>query len=205
MKVGILGTGAVGQALAKGLARKHEVQLGSRNPAKAKTPPGVTAGSVRDTAQWADIVILAIPYHAVKETALEAGPALVQGKVLIDATNALSPSFDLAVGFTNSGAEETARLFPGARVVKAFNTIFAANMATGKVGAESLTVLAAGDDPKAKDVVLRLARDIGFDAVDAGPLRSARYLEPMAMQMITLSYGLKMGSRIGLRLVRAPS
>jgi len=203
MKVAILGTGSVGQAIGRGLVRsRHEVRFGSRDPGKAKVPPGTTAGSLREVAQWADAVILAVPYHAVRETARGAGPALVGGKVLIDATNPLSASTDLAVGFTTSGAEQIAELFPGARIVKAFNSVFAANMSTGKLGTEPLTLFVAGDDPKAKDVAMRLGRDIGFDAVDAGPLRAARLLEPVGMHLIALGYGMKMGTGIGYRLVR---
>jgi len=152
---------------------------------------------------WGEVVVLAVPFHAVKETVLAIGPASLKGKVLVDATNVIGPSGDLAVGFTTSGAEELAKLTPGARVVKAFNTVLAQNMATGKIGNEQLTLFVAGDDLTAKEAVLSLARDIGFDSVDAGPLRCARYLEPMAMEQITLAYLLKMGPSIGFRLARA--
>ena len=203
MKVGILGTGSVGQALAKGLLRaRHEVRLGSRTPEKVVAPPGATPGPLREVATWADVVILAVPYRVVKEVAIAAGPALVGGKVLVDATNASSSSGDLAVGYTTSGAEETAKLFPGARIVKAFNTIFARFMSTGKIGNEAVTLFVAGDDPKAKDVAMHLGRDIGFDPVDAGPLRAARLLEPMAMQMINMGSNPKIGWDIAFRLIR---
>ncbi len=204
MKVAILGTGKVGQAIAKGLAGKHEVRFGSRNPSGAKVPHGAAAVSQKEAASWADVVILAVPYHSVKETVRGLGAETVRGKVLVDATNVLSPSGDLAVGFTTSGAEELAKLAPGAKVVKAFNHVLAENMSTARVGGESLSLLVAGDDPKAKETVMRLGRDIGFDPVDAGPLASARYMEPMGMQVIKLGYGLKMGTDIGLRLVRKP-
>ena len=203
VKIGILGTGAVGQALAKGLIRaKHEVRLGSRNPAKATAPPGATTGSVKEVAAWADVVILAVPFRAVKETAIQAGAALIGGKILVDATNPISSSGDLAVGYTTSGAEEIVSFFPGALVVKAFNTVFARSMSTGKIGTEPVTLFVAGDQPRAKEVVLRLGRDIGFDAVDAGPLRAARLLEPMLMLMIRMGSDPKIGWDIALRLVR---
>ena len=120
----------------------------------------------------------------------------------MDVSNVLTPSFELALGFTTSGSEELQKLFPRARVVKAFNTIFAQNMSTGKLMGERLTVLVAGDDPSSKDTVRKLAEGIGFDSVDAGPLKSARYLEPLGMLNITLGYGLKMGTDIGFRLVK---
>jgi len=75
-------------------------------------------------------------------------------------------------------------------------------MSTGKLLGERLTVLVAGDDPAGKDIVRKLAEGIGFDSVDAGPLKSARYLEPLGMLNITLGYGLKMGTDIGFRLVK---
>lgn len=204
MKVAIIGTGNVGQAIAKGLAGKHEVRFGSRNPSAAKVPKGTTAVSQKEAATWADVVILAVPYPAVKETVRGLGAETLRGKVLVDATNVVSPSGDLAVGFTTSGAENLAKLAPDAKVVKAFNHVFAQNMSTGRVRGESLSLLVAGDDPRAKEAVMRLGRDIGFEPVDAGPLASARYLEPMGMQMIRLGYGLKMGTDIGFRLVRKP-
>ena len=201
-KVAILGTGKVGQAIASGLAGKHEVRFGSRDPSAANVPDGVTVATRREAAAWADVVVLAVPYLHVKETVRSAGPETLKGKVVVDATNALSPSGDLAVGFTTSGAEELAKLAPGAKVVKAFNHVFAQNMSTGRVAGEALSLLVAGDDRSAKEVVMRLGRDIGFDSVDAGPLANARYMEPLGLQMIKLGYGLHMGTGIGLRLVR---
>ncbi len=203
-KIGILGTGSVARALAVGFSRgKHEVWFGSRDPARAKIPSGTHVRTQREAAQWAEIVVLAVPYHAVKQTVDSIGAASLAGKVLVDATNAIGLSGNLAVGLTTSAAEELLKLAPGARVVKAFNTVFASNMASGKVGQEALTLFVAGDDPKAKETVMALGGALGFEPVDAGPLRSARYLEPMALQLITMAYGLKMGPAVGFRLVRA--
>ena len=91
---------------------------------------------------------------------------------------------------------------PKARVVKAFNTVFAANQSTGRIGKEQLTLFVAGDDAEAKQTVMQLGRDIGFDSVDAGLLRSARYLEPMAILLMTMAFSLKMGTGIGYKLVK---
>jgi predicted dinucleotide-binding enzyme len=146
-------------------------------------------------------VILAVPWSAHAEIAKTVGKAL-EGKIVVDVSNVLIPSFELALGFTTSGAEELQKLMPKARVVKAFNTVFAQNMSIGKLLGERLTVLVAGDDPGSKDTVRKLAEGIGFDSVDAGPLKSARYLEPLGMLNITLGYGLKMGTDIGFRLVK---
>jgi len=89
------------------------------------------------------------------------------------------------------------------RVVKAFNTVFAHHRDTGRLGDQSLTAFAAGDDAEAKKTLLGLARDIGFDAVDAGPLRNARLLEPFAFFNIQLGYALGMGTQIGFKLLHS--
>jgi predicted dinucleotide-binding enzyme len=128
--------------------------------------------------------------------------AAADGKVVVDVTNVLGPNMEMAVGFSTSGAEELQKLLPKARVVKAFNTVFAVNQSTGRVGKEQLSAFVAGDDAKAKQTVLQLAADIGFDPVDAGPLKSARYLEPMAMLMMQLGFSLKLGTSIGYKLVK---
>lgn len=86
-------------------------------------------------------------------------------------------------------------------MVKAFNTVFAEHMATGQVKGTTLTLFVAGDDQNAKEQVLTLGRDIGFDAVDAGPLKNARWLESLGYLNIQLGYTQKMGSHIGFKLV----
>jgi 8-hydroxy-5-deazaflavin:NADPH oxidoreductase len=151
--------------------------------------------------EWGDVVILAVPWTAHGDIAKAVGNRL-DGKTVVDVSNITTPSYDLAIGFTTSGAEELQKLLPRARVVKAFNTVFAQTMRTGHMHGERLTVFVAGDDSKSRDTVRQLAEDIGFDAVDAGPLKSARYLEPLGLLNITLGYGLKMGTDIGVRLVK---
>jgi predicted dinucleotide-binding enzyme len=117
-------------------------------------------------------------------------------------TNALNENWELAIGFSTSGAEELAKLVPGAKVVKAFNTVFADNQSKGKIGTEPLTLFVAGDDGSAKKAIMDVGAKIGFDPVDVGPLKAARYLEPMAVMLISLGYGAKMGTGIGYRLIR---
>ncbi len=191
-KVGIIGSGNVGSALARGLKRAgHEVQMAGRDHA-----------AIRATASWAEIVLFAVPFGAIDDVVAEAGEAMA-AKTVIDATNALDAKMNLAIGFTTSGAEELQRKLPKSHVVKAFNTVFAQHMDTGRLGDQRLTAFAAGDDAGAKKAVLELARDVGFDAVDAGPLRNARLLEPLAHFNIQLGYVLGMGTQIGFKLLRA--
>ena len=192
MKIGIIGKGNVGTAIGTGLILKgHEVKFGHRDP---KEP-------VSDAASWGDAIILAVPYENVTDAAKAIGSA-GDGKVLLDVTNAIGENMNLAIGFSTSAAEELQKKLPKTRVVKAFNTVFAPNQSTGRVGTEQLTLFVAADDTKAKQIVMQLGRDIGFDPIDAGPLRSARYLEPMALLLINLGYGLGMGTKIGYRLVK---
>lgn len=192
MKIGIIGKGNVGTAIAAGLTRKgHEVKFGHRDP---KEP-------VSEAAKWGAVIILAVPHGAAADTARELGSA-ADGKTVIDVSNALTENMELAIGFTTSAAEEIQKKLPKAHVVKAFNTVFAQNQSVGRIGNEKLTLFVAGDDAKAKQTVMQLGADIGFDPVDAGKLKAARYLEPMGMLMISLGYGLGMGTKIGYKLVK---
>jgi len=191
MKIGIIGDGNVGSALQRGLTKAgHDVKAVGNDPA-----------AIRETARNAEIVILAVPYGAIDDVVRNVAGE-VDNKVVIDVTNALKPDFSLAVGLTTSGAEELQKKLPGSRVVKAFNTVFAQHMDGGRVKGEQLTVMAAGDDADAKKVVIDLAKGIGFDAVDAGPLQSARLIEPLALLNISLGYMFGLGMDIGFRLVR---
>jgi 8-hydroxy-5-deazaflavin:NADPH oxidoreductase len=191
LKVAIIGKGNVGTAIANGLNGKHEIKFGHRDP----TEP------VAQAAKWGEIIILAVPYPAASEVAKEVGSA-ADGKPVLDVSNAIGEKGDLAIGCTTSAAEELQKKLPKAYVVKAFNTVFAQNQSTGKIGRASLTLFVAGGHSKAKQVVMQLGKDIGFEPVDAGPLKAARFLEPMAMLMINLGYELGMGTNIGFKLVR---
>lgn len=191
-RVGIIGDGNVGSALARGLERAgYEVRTVGKDPNR-----------VREAGMWADAVILAVPYGAVDDAVGELGDS-IQGKTLVDVTNALTADMRLASGCTASAAEALQQKARGAKVVKAFNTQFATHMDTGRVDGQQLTVFAAGDDAGAKNHVLQMARDIGFDAVDAGPLQNARYLEPLGYLNIQLGHVIGLGPRIGLKLLHA--
>lgn len=189
-RIGIIGNGNVGSALARGLARAgYSVRTADREP-----------GSAREVARFADTIILAVPFGAREAALRSLGD--VRGKTIVDVTNALGENMGFAADPTkDSGAEEIQRLASGASVVKAFNTVFAQHMDKGHVLGERLTAFAASDDAAAKERVLRLARDLGFDAVDAGPLANARWLETLGYLNIQLGYGLGMGANQGFRLV----
>jgi hypothetical protein len=190
-RIAIAGDGNVGSALQKGLTRAgYQATAVGREPSK-----------LREAALGAQVIILAIPFGAVDDTLRELGTA-ADGKVLVDATNALDKQMKLAVGLTTSGAEELQKKAPKAKVVKAFNTAFAGTMETGVVKGEKITLFVAGDDKGAKESVIAIGKDIGFDAIDGGPLQNARWLEAMAVQIIQLAYGSGMGAEMGFRLIR---
>src|SRR5438477_4193401 len=148
-KVGIIGKGKVGGALAQGLKRAgHEVRS-----------VGKDRKAEREAAGWADIVVLAVPFDALDDVVKSLGD-LLAGKTVVDVTNALGPEMNLALGFSTSGAEELQKKLPKARVVKAFNTVFAQHMDSGELDHQPLTAFVAGDDEAARTAVLGLAREI---------------------------------------------
>jgi predicted dinucleotide-binding enzyme len=192
MKIAIIGKGHVGSALGAGLVRTgHEIKFGHRDPRE----------SVSDAVNWGELIIMAVPFGEVENAVKEIGRA-ADGKVLIDVTNPLDRNMELAIGCTTSNAENVQRMLPKAHVVKAFNTVFAPNQSTARVGGHQLTAFIAGDDPGAKTTVMQLTHAMGYDPVDVGPLKSARYLEPMAIMIIGMAYKLGMGPDIGYILVR---
>ncbi len=192
LKIGIIGKGNVGSALANGLSKAgHKTKFGHRDP---KEP-------VADAAKWGEIIILAVP-HENADNAREAIKPYVDGKIVIDVMNAVGENAELTIDCATSTAEETQKKLPKAKVVKAFNTVFASNQNIGKVGGEQLTAFMAGNDEESKQTVAQLTRDIGFDPVDCGPLKAARYLEAMGILIINLGYTYNMGNKIGYKLIK---
>jgi 8-hydroxy-5-deazaflavin:NADPH oxidoreductase len=190
MKIVIIGDGNVGSALARGLERAgHQVRA-----------VGNDGTAIRDTATSAELIVVAVPFGAIDDVVKAAGKVL-EGKTVVDVTNALDANMNLAVGFTTSGAEELQKKLPRSRVVKAFNTVFAHHMESGKLGDQRLSAFVAGDNEPARKQVIELARSIGFDAIDSGPLKNARLLEPLAFFNIQLGYALGMGTQIGFKLL----
>jgi NADPH-dependent F420 reductase len=191
MKIAIVGTGNVGKALGGSLARAGQaVTLAARDPGHAEAAAAelgvVAAATPQDAARDADVIVIAVPYTAVDDVAVELGGA-ASGKVVIDATNPLRPDYSgLSTTGGASGAEHVAELLPGARVVKAFNTLFAAAQADPTTHGLTLDALYATDDDGAAAVVSELATAIGFRPVRVGPLAAARELEAAAWLNIRL-------------------
>jgi predicted dinucleotide-binding enzyme len=202
MNITILGAGNMGSALAKQLTRAgHTVRITARDLNKAKAVaaanPGTTAAAANEALAGSEVVILATGYA-------DAVPALrslgsLDGKVVIDISNPLTADYSgLSVSGDTSAAEEIAKAIPKAEVVKAFNTLFAQVLAEGAPFANGQAVPAfyASDSERAKETTKALIESIGFQPVDAGPLKNARYLEPLAGLNIYFGYGAGKGTNI---------
>jgi predicted dinucleotide-binding enzyme len=192
MRIAILGAGKVGAALgAKWFRTGHDIVFGVRDPSDAKhraasdAAGGAVITRVATAAGQAEAVVLAAPWGAVPKMIADCGS--LAGKIVIDATNPVilgEDGLQMALGFSTSGAEEIARLAPGAAVFKTLNHVGAAVMADATGYAARPTVFVAGDDATRKVLVSRLVEALGFESIDAGPLRTARLLEPYALLWI---------------------
>jgi predicted dinucleotide-binding enzyme len=195
MKIAIIGAGNVGGALGKGWARAgHEIRYAVRDPASdrhattARAAGHAVVATTREAAADAEAVVLSVMWDAVPEAI--AGCGDLSGRLLLDVTNPLRMSasgLDLALGFETSGGETVARLAPGASVFKTLNQVGFEVMADASGYAVSPAMFVAGDDALRKPEVLKLVSDLGFEAIDAGPLRVSRLLEPYAMLWIHLA------------------
>jgi predicted dinucleotide-binding enzyme len=160
-----------------------------------------SVGTPADAVQFADVVVLSVPY-GVLEDALKAAGSL-EGKILFSIINALLPDLSgMAVGTTTSAAEEIAKLAPHARVVEAL-PVFAEvlNSESRRFGDQQATVFYTGDDEQAKQVVADLLRKIDVEPINAGSLKNSRYVEPAMMLLIQLAYAQHLG-QVGFKLLR---
>jgi predicted dinucleotide-binding enzyme len=208
MNITLIGAGNMGAGFAKQLtAAGHKVRVTSRDLTKAQalasTYPGATAVAPAEALGNSEVVIVATGFADAVPALKALGP--LEGRVVVDITNPLTNDYmGLTLGFETSAAEELAKALPGAQVVKAFNTVLAQVLADGPVFANGQTVpvFYAGDDERAKQTVRALVESIGFQAVDAGGLKNARYLEPVAGLNIYFAYGAGQGTQISPTWIR---
>ncbi|HKV03596.1 MAG TPA: NADPH-dependent F420 reductase [Candidatus Acidoferrales bacterium] len=207
--IAVLGAGNVGAGLARvWLAAGHAVTFGLPNPRSEKARAAVTAlggkaGAAlnKDVVASAQVVALCVPWPQA-EAAIQSSGSLA-GKIVIDCTNPLSGDLKgLTLGVTTSAGEQVAAWALGAQVVKAFNTIGAANFGNAQFGAQRADGFYCGDDPASKSTVRELIEAAGFDPVDVGPLRNARLLEPLAMLWIDLAVNQRQGINHAFKLLR---
>jgi predicted dinucleotide-binding enzyme len=205
MNIAIIGSGHIGAGLAKPWANKgHRVVFGARDPNDGELTAlcatlGTSAATIAAAARDAEVVVLAMPYGALEDVLTQTGA--LAGKLVIDCTNALAPGMTLKYGHTTSSGEELQKRIPGARVFRSFNAQGAENLASPVYGGLAASNFFCGDDEEGRRVVRELVEAVGFDAIDAGPLKNARLLEPLMLLWMASSKAL--GTRdIAFRVLR---
>lgn len=207
MDVTIIGAGNMGRGIGARLASGgHSLTILDTDPDQASGLAaeldggrGAASGAGADEPLEDEVVVVALPYAAAESAVRERADEL-DGKTVVDITNPVDfETFDgLVTPADSSAAEELAKLAPGARVVKAFNTTFAGTLERGEVAGQRLDVFIAGDDEGAKETVAEIVRSSGLNPIDAGPLRRAHALEQMGFLHMSLqdSLGTGFGSTI---------
>ncbi|HJR44563.1 MAG TPA: NAD(P)-binding domain-containing protein [Actinomycetota bacterium] len=199
MNVAVIGTGNVGRALGRGWASAgHDVTWGSRHPERINDLSPVV--SLSDAIGNAPVIVLAVPFAGLTETVAALGD--LSGRVVVDATNPLGSQ---AAEGAASGAEYVATLAPGAQVVKGFNTMGYETMADPAIEGRPAACLLCGNDAGSKEIVTGLARDLGFDPVDAGDLEAARHLEALAGVWVHLAFRAGLGRDFAFGVLRRGS
>ncbi len=207
MNIGIVGAGNVGGTLGRRwAAHGHTVVFGVRDPDAEKVRrlvesagENTRAERIEDLSRDVELIVLAVPYDTVRAVISALGT--MRGTTLVDATNPVAPGLNLAVGHSSSGAEQLAGWLPDVPVVKAFHTVGYENLANPQFGDERASMFICGDDKKANETVAQLAADLGFEPVITGPLKHARYLEPMAMLWIDMAVRQGRGREMAFRLL----
>jgi predicted dinucleotide-binding enzyme len=207
MRIAIIGAGNVGAALGRNWAGKgHAIRFGLRDPGAARYALLAAHGTLlspAEAAAGAEAVVLATPWGATEAAVKGLGD--LSGKIVLDATNPLAmgpQGLGLAIGHTDSAGERVAAWLPGAAVFKTLNTTGAETMANPSVFPVRPVMFVAGDDAARKPAVLSLIADLGFEAVDAGPLSNARLLEAHAMLWIDLALKRGQGRSFAFALAR---
>lgn len=197
MKIGIIGSGSVGQALGAGFATLgHQVKIGSREPGKLegwmeRCGPNASAGSPSEAATFGDMAVVATAWAGTQDAIDLAGPANLAGKVVLDTTNPLvfaDGTLRLAVGHTDSAGEQVQRWLPQARVVKAFNTVGNELMFRPQFPGGPPDMFICGDDVEAKAAVPDICREFGWGVIDMGDIEAARLLEPLGLIWISHAF-----------------
>ncbi len=192
MKIGVIGSGVVGQTLAGGfLKHGHEVAIGTRDPAKlqgwAAKNPHAEVKSMADAAAFGEVVVLAVAGAAALEALEQAGAPALDGKPVIDATNPIggAPPVNGVLSFfttlTESLMERLQKAYPHVHFVKAFNSVGNAQMVNPQFAGGRPTMFICGNDVSAKTTVSAICDEFGWDVEDMGMVEAARAIEPLCM------------------------
>ena len=211
MKIAIIGAGNVGGALGVNWAQKgHDIVFGVRDPQAAKAQALLAkigskakAAGPAEAAASADVIVLATPWPATEAAVRSLGN--LRGKIVLDATNPLTrgpEGIALEIGHSISGGEKVQGWAAGASVFKTLNTTGYANMANPAFNSVKSVMFVAGDDAAQKPKVMALVSDLGFEVIDAGPLRNARLLEAHAMLWIDLALARGQGGKFAFGILR---
>jgi predicted dinucleotide-binding enzyme len=205
MKIAIIGAGNVGSALGRAwLGGGEDVVFGIPNPAdpKYRSLPAERLRTAPEAARNAELVVLATPWPATEAAVKSLGD--LSGKIVIDCTNPLGmgpDGLELVLGHTTSAGEQVASWAPAAAVFKTLNQIGAENMDKAALFPVRPVMFVAGDDPSKKPIVMSLVAKLGFEPVDAGPLRIARLLEPYGMLWIDQALNRGRGQNFGFAII----
>jgi predicted dinucleotide-binding enzyme len=173
--------------------------FGSRDLDKARqtgSEIGAQGGSYAQAATFGDVLLLSTPWDKTEDILRDLGA--LDGKIIIETTNNFTDHDN-----PRSNTERIMAWTPGAKVVKAFNTVFQQIIHTDSAAAKDRpSVFMAGDDTDAKQIVAQLIIDAGFDAVDVGPARNAKHVENLALAIIEFAYGQGMGTSVSFKLIK---
>jgi NADPH-dependent F420 reductase len=208
MKIGIIGgTGKLGSTLGKIWVEKgHKIMFGSRDAQKAKKlaesiNSNTSGGTYEEAAKYGEVIVLTVPWSGAKDSIKEAGD--LNGKIIIDSTTTAAPHLGgTTIAITPSAAEKIAKWAVGAKVIKAVHTVGVESLKKLQFGSQQASLFICGDNLDAKSKSKQLGVDLGFDVIDAGPLKNARLIEPLAMLWIELAYNQGMGTDIAFKLLR---
>ena len=192
MKVGIIGSGVVGQTLAAGfLKHGHQVEIGTRDPAKLKDwsakNPGAAVKSFAEAAAFGDLVVLAVGGEVAQQALTLIGSSALQGKTVIDACNPIGggPPVNGVLSFftpqNQSLMEQLQKAYPSAHFVKAFNSVGSGQMVNPEFASGRPTMFICGNDKDAKTTVERILEQFGWDTEDMGAVEAARPIEALCM------------------------
>lgn len=207
MKIAVIGTGRMGKALGRlWSANGHEIMFGSREEATGLATAqqignGTLGGTIEDSAEFCEVALFAFPWYAFTDIERTLGGRL-DAKIAIDCINPFRSTGSLALGHKWSAGEEVQKVLHRTHVVKAFNHLYYTALENADYAGQAATVFHCSNYDDAKSIVVQLATEMGYDPVDAGPIKNARLLEPLAALWNQLAFMTHQGPETAFKLIR---